>query len=87
MDYRRTVEDRADLLLTTAFNDNEYIILASRFSGQQVLIETNGIKFFECESALEYLYKQRWIDKKDTKGEVFILTDLGIKKARTLKFI
>ena len=54
------------------------------YKHKQFIIETNDIKFFECETALSYLHKQRWIDKE---GDMFILNEVGKKRADGLKFL
>jgi len=85
VDSKRRVEERVQILLTATANDTRNLILVSKLTGQELQIEANCCKYVGYEMAFEYLYRKQWIESKDDKGEIFVLTALGKREAETLK--
>lgn len=85
IDSNRKTEERAQILLAEVANDAKRLIIVSKLTGQEIKIETNGCRIIGYETAFEYLCQKRWIQKADTKGELFVLTELGTQEAETLK--
>ena len=87
VDSKRRVEERVQILITATASDTRNLISVSKLIGQEMQIEVNGCKYVGYEMALEHLYKKQWIESKDDKGEIFVLTALGKQEAETFKII
>ena len=81
----RKIEESAQILLTEIANDTKNMAFVSRLTGLELKIETNGCKYVGYEMAFDFLCKQRQIEKADSKGELFKLTELGKQEVETLK--
>ena len=89
VDYKRKVDDKADLLLMEVSCDAEYLISVSKSMGHQLIVETNGIKYFDFGGAFNNLCKRNLFDEQgeDARGKLFILNSLGKNIAEDLKFV
>lgn len=85
IDTNRKIEERAQILLTEIANDAKNVVLVSKLIGQELKLETNGCKYVGYEMALDFLCKRRRLERADSKGEVFKLTELGKQEIEVLK--
>jgi len=89
VNYKQKVDAQYELLLMAASRDVHFLIVVSKLTGQQLIIETNGMEYANFGSAFKILYQRGEIDKKggDIRGELFVLNDLGKQHAEALKFV
>jgi hypothetical protein len=79
------VGEKVKILLNEITQDPRGQICVTKFVGEQVKIETNGGKYFGFEDALVHLEQNRWLERSDSDGRIFSLTDLGHQEAAKLK--
>lgn len=80
-----SVNEKIKLLLNEVLQDSKGQISVSKFIGKEVMVETNGGKYFGFGDVIKHLEQSQWIKKSDSDGRIFSLTDLGYQEAGKLK--
>ncbi|MBU4346890.1 MAG: hypothetical protein KKH29_06190 [Candidatus Omnitrophica bacterium] len=85
IDTTRKTEERAQVLLSEVASDAKKIVIVSRLVGAELRLETNGCKYAGYETAFELLCRKRHLEKLDSKGDIFRLSELGMQEIEVLK--